>query len=470
MSRRRFAALALGGALFTGAFTGTFAAAQSDHVTLTLSRATAEELHAALGEALATTTTTQATTTTAPETTTTTTTLPPTTTTTVAPTTTTTAPAPSVCNGVQVPAGANLATVAANHPAGTTFCLAAGTYSLVGTSGMPLQDGDSVIGALGSNGERLSILTGGDSVRRAFNCTCSPALLANFVMEHFDDGKERTQPMGPSLTGVTWDNIESRFNGGRGMYTWDGNTVRNSYIHHNGEVGFAGSGDNVLIEGNEVAFNNPDGQTFPGREAGGSKFTNAVGVIVRGNHFYRNCGAAIWFDGSGNRDVLIEGNVSEDNWGVGIFLELFGDDGVVRFNEVSRNSFGKDGVICQNTPGGESTGAGNGGMRISGASDVEAYENVLVDNDGGISSTQDDRKASTGLYVHDNEITWTAGWHGMQKTGGNADPFSSGANNRYENNVYHYEGSSSEPFKWAGDDRSWTAWQGFGHDDTGSFD
>ena len=427
---------------------------------------------AALTTTAPTTTTTVATTTTAAPTTTAT-TLPPTTTTTAAPTTTTapvttTTSPPSGCVGVQVAAGANLATVAANNAAGATFCLAAGTYNLTG-DGVPLQSGDKWIGAVGPNGERLSILDGGMSAVKAFKCVCSGGEIRNVIVQKFN-APIQSQPFGSGITNFLWDNIESRFNNGRGFFTFDGTILRNSYIHHNQQLGIGGSGDNVLVENNEIAYNNPVGEIMPGFEAGGSKWTNTNGSTIRGNYFHHNCGAAIWFDGSGNSNVLIENNISEDNWGVGIFMELFGANGVVRNNVVSRNTFGSAGVICQNTPGGESTGAGNGGIRINGAAGVEVYGNVLVDNDGGVSSTQDDRKASTGLYVHDNTITWSVGWHGMQKTGGTSDPFSAAANNRYENNDYHYNGSSSTPFKWAGSDRTWTQWRGYGHDDTGTFD
>ena len=38
-------------------------------------------------------------------------------------------PVPKTCEGLDVPAGSNLAAMASAHPPGTTFCLAAGMYT-----------------------------------------------------------------------------------------------------------------------------------------------------------------------------------------------------------------------------------------------------------------------------------------------------------------------------------------------------
>jgi hypothetical protein len=48
------------------------------------------------------------------------------------------------CQGLDVPAGSNLAAVASAHPPGTTFCLAAGTYNVA--TPIPFDRGDSFIG------------------------------------------------------------------------------------------------------------------------------------------------------------------------------------------------------------------------------------------------------------------------------------------------------------------------------------
>src|SRR6266545_548004 len=54
-------------------------------------------------------------------------------------------PAHAACSGVQVPNTANLNVVVTKYPAGTTFCLQAGTYEVSGTP-VPFDIGDKFIG------------------------------------------------------------------------------------------------------------------------------------------------------------------------------------------------------------------------------------------------------------------------------------------------------------------------------------
>lgn len=444
--------------------------------TVEVPRSSIEAVIAELESWLTTTTAPPATTTTTEPTTTTeapTTTTEAPTTTTAAPTTTTTAPTtttspPAACNGVQVAAGANLVTVANAHPAGTTFCLAAGTYQV--TAEIPFQSGDEWIGALGSGGQRLSILTGGGTTQYLVKATSDNVLLRNVIAERFNNALQQGINTG-AQTFWTFDNVEVRFNTAHGIHTHNNSKVINSYIHHNGQMGLGGNGDNVLIENNEIAFNNPDANTAPGWEGGGTKWVHAANLVVRGNYSHHNCGNGLWVDGTGNTNFLFEDNISEDNWATGIFAEISNGPGVIRNNEVRRNTFGQ----FTATPACPATGgAGNGGIRVNDSRDVEVYGNIVEDNDGGISSTDADRGANdpnvTGLYVHDNTVRWSSGFHGLQDTASTCcgTPFTAAANNRYENNDYVYGGSDPTPFEWAGD-KTFAQWQAAGHDLTGTY-
>jgi hypothetical protein len=421
----------------------------------------------------ATTTTVEVTTTTAAPTTTTT--AAPTTTTTAAPTTTTTTAAtttttsPSACVGVQVAAGANLVTVANSQPAGATFCLAAGTYS-VGAP-IPIQSNDRWIGTLDSTGKRLSILTGNDSTQYLVRDTSSGVLVENLILEHFTSTSQQAINIG-AQTDWTLRNVEVRENHFRGWSTHNGTRIIDSYIHHNRQLGIGGNGDGVLIEGNEIAFNNYLGETAPGFEGGGSKWTNTVDLVVRGNWAHHNCGNGLWSDGPGNRNHLFENNISEDNWAAGINFEMGTGPAMIRNNIVRRNAFGAAGPICEGTPGGESSNAGAGGIRSNDSRDVTITGNVLEDNDGGVSNNDTDRGPNDpelrNLLVIGNDITWTVGIHGVQDTDPGSDPYTAAANNRYEDNDYHYEGAGSMPFQWLGG-RTWEQWQNIGHDLAGSY-
>lgn len=60
------------------------------------------------------------------------------------------------CSGVSVPDGADLTEAMASHPAGTTYCLAAGTFRVTKT--IETEDGDRVIGA----GRNATFIDGSD--------------------------------------------------------------------------------------------------------------------------------------------------------------------------------------------------------------------------------------------------------------------------------------------------------------------
>lgn len=372
-------------------------------------------------------------------------------------------PPPSAeCTGVQVAAGANLVTVASDNGPGTTFCLSAGTYPI--TASIPFETGDQWFGALGPENARLSVITGSGTTAYLVTATSNNVLLANVIVERFANASQQGVNTGAQTQWV-FDNVEVRENQSFGLHSHNGTTIRNSFIHHNHQMGLGGNGDNVLIEGNEISFNNYLGETAPGFEAGGTKWVNAVNLTIRGNFAHHNCGNGLWVDGGGV-NVLIENNVAEDNWAAGIFSELNPGPITIRNNVANRNAFGDAGTAC-NYPG----GAGQGGIRVNDSSDVEVYGNTLADNDGGISSVDGSRSPDiTNLFVHDNTVTWTVGRTGMQDTAsGSGEPFSPAANNRYVNNTYHYEGTDPAPFQWAGN-KSWAQWQAAGQDQTGSFD
>jgi parallel beta-helix repeat protein len=361
-----------------------------------------------------------------------------------------------------VASGADLAGVAADQPPGTTFCLVAATFEV--RVPIPAEDGDRFLGAPGPDGELLTILTGLDSTEKALVCTCSGGLVGDLIIEHFANPIQQG-PTGPALTGWTFDNIESRENLGFGLHLQDDSTLIDSYVHHNHQAGVGGQGDRVLVEGNEIAFNNYLAEVEPGFEAGGSKWVNTDDLVVRANYVHDNCGPGLWTD-SNNVGTLYESNTVEDNWGAGIFHEISGA-ATIRLNLVIGNAFGQDGPICAATGGG-----GVGGIRVSNSSDVEVYGNVLRDNDGGIAAVEDDREVdfhTVNLHVHDNVVAYRIGHSGCRDTSGTGACYAPESNNRFTNNRYHVGGDRT-PFIWEGRETTWREWQGYGHDQTGSID
>lgn len=406
------------------------------------------------------TTTRPTTTTTRP---TTTTTLPATTTTLLPPTTTTTVPTtPTACNGVQVGAGANLVTVANNHPAGTTFCLAPGTYSV--TAPIPIQSNDKWIGSLGPNNVRQSLISGNATTPYMVEATSDHVLFQNFIIERFNNALQQGVNRG-AQTFWTWDNLEVRNNTAHAIHTHNDSRVTNSWIHHNGQMGLGGQGDRVLIENNEISWNNYQGNNASNWEGGGTKWVNANDLIVRGNFSHHNCGAGLWTD-LNNNNILYENNIVEDNWGIGIFHEISGR-ATIRNNQIRRNAFGLAGGICTVTGGGDA-----GGIQVSHSRDVTVTGNLLVGNDGGVFIKESSNRGvhhAVNVLVQGNDISWNVGINGCLEEGTTSLCYQPAANIHFEDNDYHV-GNDTTPFFWQRGEKTWTQWRSFGHDETGSFD
>ncbi len=97
--------------------------------------------------------------------------------------------------------------------------------------------------------------------------------------------------------------------------------VRNSLFACHGDSGLGGTGEHNTIEGCRVVYNNVD-RYNPEWHAGGAKFIpNFRHSIVRHNEFAHNAGTGLWFD-SGCDDNVIDGNLSHDNEGPGIMVEI----------------------------------------------------------------------------------------------------------------------------------------------------
>jgi parallel beta-helix repeat protein len=266
--------------------------------------------------------------------------------------------------------------------------------------------------------------------------------------------------------GWTIRNCEIRWNHGAGIRT-GAITVRNSRIHHNGQIGLVGGGDGTtLIRDNEVDHNNTQGFA-PDWEAGGVKFGGGLftGVQARHNYIHDNDGVGLWFDGYGDQFVFDSNTVAHNSWD-GIKVEIsYG--GRVTNNIIIGNGFASpnsregDGIMVYSS--------GGGGLEISG--------NTLSGNKHAIMLFSADRGSgpmgplvTRNLNVHDNTVTLSGG----QLTGAARYDGSTGLwttdNNRFERNTYHLESADSSPFIWSNNTLMTEAqWRAAGNDDTGTF-
>jgi hypothetical protein len=234
----------------------------------------------------------------------------------------------------------------------------------------------------------------------------------------------------------------------------DGARVVTNSVHHNGQYGITGRGDGVLVEDNDVAFN--DLAKFYGANgncsaAGGSKFVNTTNLVVRNNRFHDNLCNGIWLDIL-TAGALVEGNVSERNVADGFRTEI-------SYNVTFRNNVaadnGRGGIIINNTPG--ATVVGNTVMGNAGAAISLGY------------SGRTDPVSPLGPHetrnadVHDNTVVLRRGDVTGMRSSVRGDCYA-GWNNRFYRNQYVLPSLSERMFLWNGSKLTWSQWQAAGND------
>lgn len=268
--------------------------------------------------------------------------------------------------------------------------------------------------------------------------------------------------------GVDWavNACTAELNHGIGVRVNTDAVVTACQLNNNGQMGIGGSGTDVVVDGNEIGFN--DSAFYdPGWEAGGSKFTFTVGMILNNNWAHSNLGPGLWFD-IDNINFTITNNLSEDNYSLsnaaspGIFIEIsYG--GTIHDN------------ICRRNGSGFSDWIWGAGILIaaSGGVGLTIYNNEIEDNEHGIALIQQNR--GSGAYgahlvqnveVYSNVVRMAQGFTGaVQDYGGNA--IFDSLNNTWHDNEYHL--ASADQFTWQNSPTNQAGWQGFGNDTGGTF-
>jgi len=364
----------------------------------------------------------------------------------------------SVSGGVSVSAGDSLQKVVDAHPAGTTFVLKAGVYR---RQSVKPKDGDVFVGESGA------VLTGEDVTQYAFSGSGDGVVIRGLVVEHYNNPLQ-SGAISAANGGKDWvvEDSEIRYNHGIGVKAGSGWKVLDNYVHHNGQLGLGGSGSNILVQGNEIAFNNYKKEVSPSWGGGGAKWVLTRNLVVRGNYSHDNYGPGLWTD-IDNENVLYEGNRVEDNFHAGIKHEI-SYAAVIRNNTLKGNGFG----ISNDVKG--------GGILIANSPNVEVYGNTVVGNNQGIGAVQHDRydepadwKAQgefelKNLYVHDNYVQ-TSGQTGIfVASGPYGDKPLTSWNNRFDHNTYVVAGIST-PFRWGNDKIGIDEWQSHGQDTHSTF-
>jgi parallel beta-helix repeat protein len=286
-------------------------------------------------------------------------------------------------------------------------------------------------------------------------------LLEGFVIEKFANPAQEgaVRALGPDWR-IRRNDI--RLNHGHGLYALGGQVLGNR-IHHNGQLGLGGGGDDQLVADNEIDHNNTAGFSALW-EAGGTKWAETRRLVVRGNRSHHNQGPGLWTD-INNIGTLYEGNTVHANASHGIFHEI-SYDAVIRNNRVTDNG--------RPDP---QPGWGGAGIRIAASPNVEVYGNVLAGNANAIILLQQERTDWPSAHgphelhdvdVHDNNITMSRNLTGMVNDTGDDSYYQ--RNNRFRHNTYRLTPPDGRFFAWRDDEWDRNAWSGrFGQDTTGSF-
>jgi parallel beta-helix repeat protein len=371
------------------------------------------------------------------------------------------APAPPAPTGVPIQPGQSIQSAVDANSQGTTFLIKAGRH--VRQSVLP-KNGDTF------RCESGAILDGETVTSYAFKRSgAGPdnVTIIGCIIERYAPPAQ----MGAILagghtpadgtTGWVVDSSEVRNNANLGIRLGHQMKVRWSYIHHNGTLGVGGVGDDILIEGNEIAYMNPNRLGNLDFETGGTKFVLTHRLVVRNNFVHHNYGEGLWTD-IDNLSYVFEGNTCEDNWRAGISTEISGA-GIIRNNILRRNGLSDT-----------RSWLWGGGIQVSSSKNVEVYNNLLEGNKHGITVIQQSRGSGTigdyiaeNVYVHDNTVTQPSGMTGIVQDVGDNAIFTS-RNNRFERNKYLITGNT-RPFAWMNGARTEQEWKAYGQDVNGTF-
>lgn len=325
-----------------------------------------------------------------------------------------------------------------SNPEGTTFYLRAGVHVATGNIHIAPKTGNTFLGEPGAT------LDGQGIAEYAF-LDAAPAddvTIRGLIIENYATPVQRGAI---DAAGAGWRVIDSeiRLNAAAGINLRGPRTeIRGNRIYENAQIGLKlQDADGSSVIANEIFRNNPDEAFDPAWEAGGTKFLRTTGLVVAKNEVHDNVGPGLWTDHD-NFEVTYRGNIVRDNTGPGIFHEISGSA-----------------VIEGNTVIGNAHGFYLGGILVANSSEVTVFDNILMDNDGGIVALQDDREGFplTRVTVEGNRVRYTEGVTGMILNGGPDVTSMSFRGNQYVT-------SASRPFHWGRRALSPSDWTGLGQD------
>ena len=300
--------------------------------------------------------------------------------------------------------------------------------------------------------------------RFAFSSSAPNVTIKSLVIEKY---------AAPAQTGAidastSWTimNNEVRFNHGGGIHMTTSDVIKGNYVHHNGQEGVAGGGSNILLQGNEISYNNTAGFEF-GWEAGGVWFSNSTSPIIKGNYAHDNYGIGIHLDFQ-TYNWVIQGNRTQNNYSAGIDNEI-GYAGTASYN-VSKN----DGMYPGKTNPSMWWGCG---IYIYASSGTNIYNNTIINSTNGVCAVGIPRGSGSrgafqvsDLSVANNVIVQPSGSAAGAVAQSNGDEaYSSSSGNRWRGNTYKLGSASATAYVWKNENVDASTWRATGHDTSGTW-
>jgi hypothetical protein len=258
---------------------------------------------------------------------------------------------------------------------------------------------------------------------------------------------------------VKWtiENNVVRWNHGAAVRANSGTRVISNKLYGNGQLGISASGDDVLIEGNEIASNNYAGFAA-GWEAGGSKFSRTTDLVVRNNYSHDNKGPGLWTDIDNYRTTYEYNTVVDNDW-EGIEHEIsYG--ALVHDNIVKGNGRTRDNWVW------------GAQILVQNSSHVDVHDNYVeleTRGDGIAIISQDRGSGSRGRWeavdnhVHDNIIVIGQSFRpdgfdaGVSGVAGDYDVKRLLSENAFDRNAYYVPDLNGAWWRWTRQ----TDWKGF---------
>lgn len=376
------------------------------------------------------------------------------------------------CSGVIVKPANNIQSLVDTNPAGTTFCLNAGTYN---RQTVTPKDGNQFIGAF--DGANAAVLDGRGTATTAFRGTAKHVVIKNLRITNYNTA---TQAGTVSVTGaylILQSNEISHAGQGSGILVENHALVIGNHIHHNAQEGYVSHGVGNTFDSNDIDTNNPTNGYWDHGEQGGGKAAYNRYLTFWYNYSHGNGGPGFWTD-INNIYTTYWYNKTSANTGAGIEHEISYNASIIG------NDLQGDGLDPRCTSSyvacGEVMIENSGGLVGTYAGIIEVAYNTIKPGTYGraISGRQQNRGNGNGEYttdpfwirnvwIHHNNIDISGSTVDLQV--GFADDTGDTAIFRANNNRFDYNnyilGSKTTPFFWTTNYNTFTQWQtNFGFD------